>query len=261
MFRGTAEYYARFRPPYPDELIAHLVERYRIGPDSRVLDLGCGTGQLTLPLARYAGTVIGMDPEPEMLEVAARTARGQGITNVAWLRGGSRDLERLGLEIGVPHLVTIGRAFHWMEEQETLRVLHALVAPGGGVTIIGDTCTLWDGDAPWQQAVKDAIRRWLGERRRAGGGQYTVQHQPWEEMFPASVFGGYELFHRSITREWTVDGILGYLYSTSFASLYVLGDRQPAFEADLRASLLALHPDNSFPEQVTLDAFMMFREG
>ena len=95
LFRGTASYYARFRPPYPAELIDKLVASYKVDRTVSVLDLGCGTGQLALPLAGYAGEVLGMDPEPEMLEVAETIARERGITNVLWRRGGSNDLERL----------------------------------------------------------------------------------------------------------------------------------------------------------------------
>jgi ubiquinone/menaquinone biosynthesis C-methylase UbiE len=130
LFRGTASYYARFRPAYPDELIAHLVERYGIDDTSRVLDLGCGTGQLALPLARFAGEVVGMDPESEMLAVAAELARERGIDNVNWVLGSSADLDRRKVDIGTPQLVVIGRAFHWMDELRTLGSLYDLVPPG-----------------------------------------------------------------------------------------------------------------------------------
>jgi tRNA/tmRNA/rRNA uracil-C5-methylase (TrmA/RlmC/RlmD family) len=47
-----------------------------------LLDLGCGTGQLALPLAKYFEEVIGMDPEPEMIVEAEAAAKCLSIKNV-----------------------------------------------------------------------------------------------------------------------------------------------------------------------------------
>ncbi|WP_020418225.1 class I SAM-dependent methyltransferase [Amycolatopsis sp. ATCC 39116] len=60
----VASDYARFRRGYPAEVFDLLAAEFPLG---RVLDLGCGTGQLTVPMAARAGAVIGMDPSPDML--------------------------------------------------------------------------------------------------------------------------------------------------------------------------------------------------
>ncbi|MBJ7386358.1 MAG: class I SAM-dependent methyltransferase, partial [Mycolicibacterium sp.] len=74
LFEGTAWHYARYRPGYPKALIAEIVDRFHLDGTGRLLDLGCGTGQLTLPLAGHVGAAVGMDPEPEMLAEAATEA-------------------------------------------------------------------------------------------------------------------------------------------------------------------------------------------
>ena len=49
---------------------------------------------------------------------------------------------------------------------------------------------------------------------------------------------------------WTIETIIGNLYSTSFCSKNVLGDSSDAFEADLRAALLAHDPSGTYREQI-----------
>ncbi|MFG1947228.1 class I SAM-dependent methyltransferase [Nonomuraea sp. NPDC048826] len=50
----------------------------RVGPEDTVLDLGCGTGRLTIPLSRLAKQVVGLDLCDGMLSVARRKAEQEG---------------------------------------------------------------------------------------------------------------------------------------------------------------------------------------
>lgn len=70
-----------------------LVERAQIRPGERVLDLGCGTGTLTLMLkARYpAAEVTGVDGDPEVLAIA-RSKSAQAKVDVTWDQGLAFDL-------------------------------------------------------------------------------------------------------------------------------------------------------------------------
>lgn len=59
----------------------------------RVIDLGCGTGIMTVELMAPGRTVIGVDPSPTMLDVARRRPRGDAVT---WILGDSRVIPRRG---------------------------------------------------------------------------------------------------------------------------------------------------------------------
>src|SRR5919204_4764321 len=116
-FKGTAWYYARYRPGYPEPLLRHVAERFNLAGTGRLLDLGTGAGQLAIPLSGRFEEVVAMDPEPEMLAEAAALAEAAGVTNIRWVEGGSEDLERLRRvpsggaatpELGTFRLVTMG---------------------------------------------------------------------------------------------------------------------------------------------------------
>lgn len=51
-FDRASNLYQRARPDYPAKLIDRLIEVARLGPDGRLLEIGCATGKATLPLAR-----------------------------------------------------------------------------------------------------------------------------------------------------------------------------------------------------------------
>lgn len=258
LFASTAKYYARFRVGYPERFVEHVVGRYRLTGDrgGRLLDLGCGTGQLTLPLARFFEEAVGIDPSPEMLAEAKSAAAAKRITNVRWIVAGSDDLDGLRDQIGPVRLATMGSSFHWMAQDKTLLDLFGMVQPGGGIVISSSTFGLWSGSMPWQQVVQAVIQRWLGELRRAGIGTYQEPSERFETIIARSPFAQMETYHLPRTRTLEVEQIIGLLYSTSFCSPAILGERRIGFEHDLRASLLELDPRGRFTEDVTIDAYL-----
>jgi len=78
-FRSTVPFYTRYRPPYPERLIARVVELAGLEPGDAVMDLGCGPGPLAIEFARLGLKVTGVDPEPEMLDAAREAAREAGV--------------------------------------------------------------------------------------------------------------------------------------------------------------------------------------
>jgi SAM-dependent methyltransferase len=100
-----------------------------------VLDLGCGPGFLAAAFAPHVQNVIGIDPEPAMLEAAAAYASGKRV-KVRLQLGSSYGLDKL---METFHLVTMGRSFHWMDRAATLEALDRIVAPKGAVALFGDS--------------------------------------------------------------------------------------------------------------------------
>ena len=62
-------------------MVARAIELLELGPGDRVLDLYCGLGNFTLPMARRAGFVTGIEGEPSLIERARANARSNGVSN------------------------------------------------------------------------------------------------------------------------------------------------------------------------------------
>jgi ubiquinone/menaquinone biosynthesis C-methylase UbiE len=152
----VADFYHQYRRGYPPAVIDTLAGTFGLTGDDIVIDLGCGTGQLTLPIAARVRAVAGVDPEPDMLARAGRAAAEHGITNVAWLLGADTDMPALAALLGDQRAgaVTIGQALHWMNYRELFPALLPLLRPGGGAAVITNGTPLWLQDSAWSRALR-----------------------------------------------------------------------------------------------------------
>jgi SAM-dependent methyltransferase len=241
IYKGTAWYYSRFRPRYPNALVTILRDTFGFDGRGRLLDLGCGPGPVALRLAHLFENVIAMDPEPEMLAEGRAQAARAGVSNTEWCRGSSEDLSPA---LGSFRLVTMGNSFHWMDRQRTLEALYNLVLAGGGIAVVGHGAPIpAPPPTPWRAAINDVVRKYIGDRRDLPWDPVALQP---EDLFTTflerSLFTDVAEHVESFDVIWTIDSMIGNLYSMSFCSRRVLGDRVDAFERDLRAAILAVEP-------------------
>ncbi|MBI1774819.1 MAG: class I SAM-dependent methyltransferase [Proteobacteria bacterium] len=255
LFEGTAEYYARFRGSYPSAFINLVAHCCRLDRNGRLLDLGCGPGLLAIPFARWAREVVGLDPEPEMLSAAAASAKEAEVFNIRFVRGSSREL---GPHLGHFRLVTIGRAFHWMDRAATLASLHDLVIPGGAVAIIGEER---DQDPKsWRSIIREVTDR-RGDPKNEG----TLEHErpgyvSHDQILARSAFRGPDYLRWPSARSWTVEEIIGYIRSTSTGALRKRAGTTEAFEAEARRALAEAEPSGRFIERYRFSAKIGWRD-
>jgi len=250
IYEGTAQYYSRYRPVYPPSLVKILHENFQLDGTGRLLDLGCGPGPVAIPLAHLFEEVLAMDPDDAMRAEGERIAREHGVTNIEWRFGGSKDLSP---SLGQFRLVTMGNSFHWMNRARTLEALYDLVTDGGGIAVVGEGAPIPPPPmTPWRAAINTVLKRYLGDRPLPWENSiFLRQHldaeaPPPEERHEAYIlrsrFKDLVSYTESFDVEWTVDSMIGNLYSMSFCSRRVLGDRVDAFERDIRAAILAVEP-------------------
>lgn len=146
----------------------------------RVLDLGCGAGNLALHMSERGGRVVGLDVSASMLEIAERRRRRRGVRNVALVRG---DLAQTPFAPASFDLVVADASLHDADAAGALPGIRDLVSPGGTL-IIRDVVTRnrrRDGSPLFQ--LLGACRRFPGHARRLGLG--TALSVARFEMSPA----------------------------------------------------------------------------
>ena len=252
-FRTAAAHYAAGRSPYPPRFIAEVARACGLTRSDRLLDLGTGPGLVAMAFAPYVGSVLAVDPEPEMRRVAEEAVRAAHAR--VEVRAGSS--ETLGPEWGRFRAVTMGRSFHWMDRAETLRRLDALVDPDGAVILFNDEIA----DVP----ENAALRAWsaIVERYSADDQLRAERRSPeWqnhEDVLRTSPFSQVErrvhLHRGTVTVEVLVDRAL----SMSATSASRLGPRADAMVAEICAALSPFASAGALTEHIEWTALLARR--
>jgi SAM-dependent methyltransferase len=252
-FRTAAPHYLEGRPGYSPRLIFHVAQAIGLGPNGRVLDLGCGPGMLAGAFASLGNTVVAMDPEPEMLRIAQEVFGGDG--RISFASGSSIDLSPA---LGCFHLVTMGRSFHWMDRAETLRRLDRLIEAGGAVALFNsEHCDVPDNAwlADYRALVRGYAAGDLGHARRVAG---WVRH---EALLLDSAFSVLDDIAVIEQRDVSVAQLIHRAFSRSSTAPDRLGSDAPRLATEIEALLYPIARDGVLTEVIATNALIGRREG
>ncbi|ROT28067.1 class I SAM-dependent methyltransferase [Micromonospora sp. HM5-17] len=142
-FGADAQRYDRIRPGYPDALVARIVSSSP-GPD--VLDVGCGTGIAARQFRTAGCTVLGVEPDARMADVArSHGLRVEVATFEAWAPAG-RTFDA----------VIAAQSWHWIDPVAGAVKAAQVLRPNGLLAIFGH---VFEPPVEVAEALADAVRR------------------------------------------------------------------------------------------------------
>jgi ubiquinone/menaquinone biosynthesis C-methylase UbiE len=171
-FARVAEEYDRVRPGYPASVVDAACSIGGLGPGSKVVEVGCGTGKLTGALVERGLSVEAVDPGAELVEVARRRV---GSTSV---RFHLARFENVELPEGAFDAVFSATAFHWIDPAVGWAKAAGLLRPGGVLALL---CSVSGSRIPgvlaaWREVLPEAATWtsrdletiWAGAEARLG---------------------------------------------------------------------------------------------
>jgi SAM-dependent methyltransferase len=223
-FQAGADAYERGRPSFPAEAVAFLIEWLGIGPSTRVLELGAGTGKLTRQLVPSGASIVAVEPVPAMREKLEALVPGVQV-----LDGTAEDIP---VGHGSVDAVAVAQAFHWFDGRRALAEIHRVLRPGGRLGLLWNAR---DESVDWSAELTRIMDPHRGSAPRYATGDWQLAFED------TSLFG--PLHERSVqyVERMVPDQVVDRVLSVSFIA--ALPDAQCRGVAERVRHLLVSHPD------------------
>jgi SAM-dependent methyltransferase len=131
VFDEIAAEYDRHRPAYPDELIDRACQVAGIGSGDQVLEVGCGTGQLTRSLAARGLHVTALEPGKSLIALARQNLEGAGAVEFVNAQFEDALLPRERFQA-----VFSASAFHWVDPKVGWQKAADMLVPRGTLALV-----------------------------------------------------------------------------------------------------------------------------
>ncbi len=207
----------------------------------------------------YRGTASYYDgfrqPYPDVLvdDLCSRTAKAAeaGVGNVTWMTGRAEDVD----PDEVFDLVTIGTAFHRLDRARVAGLAMRWLRTGGHLALLWSSTPVNDSGVGWQEALTSVVVEWMQRvdtvDRVPADLEAHITERPHAAVLEDAGFGIVGRYEFAQPHDWTIEELIGFVYSTSLLPRAVLGDRAGDFESDVRARLRSVEPSGILREDAT----------
>jgi SAM-dependent methyltransferase len=154
VFNEIADEYDRHRPAYPDALVDRACEVAGLAPGARVLEIGCGTGQLTRSLLARGLRVVAVEPGERLVARARDQVAGGGHVQFVNAR-----LEEAPFPRGHCRAVFSASAIHWVDPDVSWRKIADALVDDGTVALLSYFGLQDTSSAEDEQALRAALAR------------------------------------------------------------------------------------------------------
>jgi ubiquinone/menaquinone biosynthesis C-methylase UbiE len=232
-FGNTADSYERGRPEYPKEAVDYLVQILKIGPRSRVLDLGAGTGKFTRLLVPTQAHLTAVEPVEAMRAIFVSALPG-----VECLVG---NAEKIPASESTFDVIVSAQAFHWFDAKAALLEMNRVLKPNGKVGLVWN---LRDDSIDWVSKLSEILSARSTTVPRYG----TYQ---WKRVFDQSqVFTPLEKRSFKYRQKGTKETVMDLVRSRSYVGSLRDEDRKTVLGRV--GELLENHPQTKRKEEINI---------
>jgi SAM-dependent methyltransferase len=143
-FDDAAQFYDEVRPRYPETIVEQMIAFAGLPARGRLFEVGCGTGQMTLPLARRGYTIVAIDQGERLAALAAQHCQPYPRVRIVPCAFETWQDTPASYDMFIA-----AQAIHWIEPHYSIRRAADLLKPGGTIALVG-TADRSQGTAFWQ---------------------------------------------------------------------------------------------------------------
>ncbi len=141
MFNQVAEYYDKYRPVYPKEIIDSLMSVTGIIEGSDLLEIGCGSGKATEQLIGNGYNILGIDPGEDLVRIGNERFKNE---NVQFVKG---RFEEFDFEEKKFDVIYAAQSFHWVPQPIGYKKCADVLKDDGYIALFWNMYVLSDNDA------------------------------------------------------------------------------------------------------------------
>ncbi|KHL94752.1 methyltransferase [Paenibacillus sp. IHB B 3415] len=130
-FSNRVDTYVKYRPSYPKEAVDYLYNVVGLRSNSKIADIGSGTGIFSKLLLDHGGYVTAVEPNPSMRLAAEQMLEGH--PNYQTISGSA---ESTGLSDQSVDFIVCAQAFHWFDHTAARTEFRRILRPDGRVILI-----------------------------------------------------------------------------------------------------------------------------
>lgn len=200
-FSSRVADYVRCRPSYPTDIVNLLARECGLTPNSRIADIGSGTGLLARLFLDFGCEVVGIEPNSGMRQAGERMLADQ--TRFLSIDGRAESTTLPACSVDV---VTAAQAFHWFEPEQTRAEFLRILRPPNWVVLVWNERLRAPG---FMTAYEDLVARFGPEREYVAAQELT-------QFFGAA---GWRMEKLPNQQLFDLDGLRGRFLSSSYAPL------------------------------------------
>ena len=202
-FTNTVDYYSKYRPSYPEDVLNLLLNECQLSSSSIIADIGSGTGLLSCLFLKYGCTVFCVEPNEKMRESAEhQLCHFPNFHNI------NGSAEATTLPSDSIDIVTAGTAFHWFDRDKARNEFLRILKNNGYCVLIWNLRA--EFSSPMMAAYENLLRQY--------GTDFNVKTP--EKIADKEIFdffgGAVNIKLYSNHQVLNEEGLIGRLLSTSY---------------------------------------------